>query len=126
VSDLPTSTNEAQLHKGSSFQYGWWGYVDKDIRAVLGDPVAAAFPKTFCGNGVLSACAQVLASTLAQAAAQPATEVYPADATCTTAGNQWCADSIVQTPVGGITDPPIAWQNRPTYQQVVSFPAGRG
>lgn len=126
VSDLPTSTNEAQLHKGSSFQYGWWGYVDKDIRAVLGDPVAAAFPKTFCGDGVLSACAQVLASTLVQAAAQPATEVYPADATCTTAGNQWCADSIVQTPVGGITDPPIAWQNRPTYQQVVSFPAGRG
>jgi acyl-homoserine lactone acylase PvdQ len=126
VSGLPTSTNEAQLHKGSSFQYGWWGYVDKDIRAVLGDPVAGALPKTFCGNGVLSACAQVLASALAQAAAQPAAQVYPADTTCTTAGNQWCADSIVQTPVGGITDPPIAWQNRPTYQQVVSFPAGRG
>ena len=32
--------NQGQAHKGSSFQYGWWGYVDKDLRAVLGDPVA--------------------------------------------------------------------------------------
>jgi acyl-homoserine lactone acylase PvdQ len=126
VSSLPTSSTEAQVHKGSSFQYGWWGYVDKDIRAVLGDPVSGPLPKTFCGDGVVSACAQVLASTLAQAAAQPAAQVYPADATCTTAGDQWCADTIVQNPVGGITDPPIAWQNRPTYQQVVSFPTGRG
>jgi acyl-homoserine lactone acylase PvdQ len=125
VGSIPVSTNEAQPHKGSSFQYGWWGYVDKDIRAVLGDPVVGPLPRTFCGDGALAACAQVLASTLAEAAAQPAAQVYPADATCTTAGNQWCADSIVQSAVGGITHPPIAWQNRPTYQQVVSLPTGR-
>jgi len=33
---------------------------------------------------------------------------------------------VIQSPLGGITDAPIAWQNRPTYQQVVSFPAHRG
>jgi len=32
----------------------------------------------------------------------------------------------VQSALGGITHPPISWQNRPTYQQVVSFPAHRG
>jgi hypothetical protein len=51
--------------------------------------------------------------------------VYPGDESCA-AGNQWCADAIVQSPLGGITSPIIAWQNRPTYQQVVSFPARHG
>jgi hypothetical protein len=126
IGAYPSSSNEAQPHKGSAFQYGWWGYVDKDIRAVLGDPVAAPLPYLYCGNGDRTACAQTMASTLAQAVAQTPAQVYPADSICTTAGNQWCADAIVQNPVGGITDVPIAWQNRSTYQQVVSFPSGRG
>ena len=28
----PARSNESQTHKGSSFQYGWWGYVSKDLR----------------------------------------------------------------------------------------------
>jgi hypothetical protein len=32
----------------------------------------------------------------------------------------------VQSPLGGIKHRLIGWQNRPTYQQVVSFPAKRG
>jgi acyl-homoserine lactone acylase PvdQ len=125
VSNLPGSANQGQAHKGSSFQYGWWGYVDKDLRTVLGDPVGAPLPRTFCGGGSLAACRQSLLSSLQQAAAQPATAVYPGDASCS-AGDQWCADSIAQSPLGGITDPLISWQNRPTFQQVVSFPARRG
>ncbi|HEV7898963.1 MAG TPA: penicillin acylase family protein [Planosporangium sp.] len=121
----PSSVNETQAHKGSSFQYGWWGYVDKDLRAVLGDPVRGPLPRRFCGGGDPSACRQALLTTLGGAAAQTAAQVYPGDATCS-AGDQWCADSIVQSPLGGITHPPIAWQNRPTYQQVVSFPAAQG
>ena len=125
VSTLPGSANESQPHKGSSFQHGWWGYVDKDLRRVLGDPVQGGFGRTYCGNGDLAACRTVLLDTLRAAAAQPATTVYPGDDHCA-AGDQWCADAIVQSPLGGITSPIIAWQNRPTYQQVVSFPSGRG
>ncbi|GLH97659.1 penicillin acylase [Phytohabitans aurantiacus] len=125
VSNLPSSANEAQAHKGSSFQYGWWGYVDKDLRAVLGDPVSGGLGRTYCGGGSLVACRTMLLDTLRTAAAQPASTVYPGDDHCS-AGDQWCADAIVQSPLGGITSPIIAWQNRPTYQQVVSFPAGRG
>src|SRR5207247_9006575 len=109
-------SDKGQPHKGSSFQFGWWGYVDKDIRSVLGDPVAAGLGRTYCGGGTLASCRQVLLSTLQAAAAQPAAAVYPADGTCV-AGDQWCADAIVQSPLGGITDPAVAWQNRPTYQQ---------
>ncbi|MEU7902772.1 penicillin acylase family protein [Actinoplanes sp. NPDC049118] len=123
-SGLPTAANEAQSHKGSSFQYGWWGYVEKDLRAALGDTVAG-WPRTHCGAGALGACRGALLSSLSAALAEPATTTYPGDSYCA-AGNQWCADAIVQSPLGGITHDPIAWQNRPTYQQVVSFPAKRG
>ncbi|EEP70787.1 penicillin acylase [Micromonospora sp. ATCC 39149] len=125
TSTLPTSANEAQAHKGSSFQYGWWGYVDKDLRAVLGDPVSGGLGRTYCGGGTLAGCRQTLLDTLKAAAATPATTTYPGDATCA-AGDQWCADAIVQSPLGGIKHAAVAWQNRPTYQQVVSFPAKRG
>ncbi|MGW4464238.1 penicillin acylase family protein [Micromonospora sp. NPDC004704] len=125
VSDLPTSANEAQAHKGSSFQYGWWGWVDKDLRAVLGDPVQGGLGRTYCGGGNLASCRQILLDTLRTAAAQPAGTVYPGDESCS-AGDQWCADSIIQSPLGGIKHATVAWQNRPTYQQVVSFPARRG
>ncbi|MEV6810964.1 discoidin domain-containing protein, partial [Micromonospora sp. NPDC051296] len=125
VSNLPSSANSAQTHKGSSFQYGWWGYVDKDLRAVLGDSVAGGPGRAFCGDGNLGSCRQLLLDTLRTAAATPAAQVYPGDASCA-AGNQWCADAIIQSPLGGIKHATIAWQNRPTYQQVVSFPARRG
>jgi acyl-homoserine lactone acylase PvdQ len=124
-SGVPASANESQPHKGSSFQYGWWGYVSKDLRSVLGQPVSGPLAQTYCGGGSLAACRSMLLSTVDQAAAQPASQVYPGDDTCA-AGDQWCADAIVQSPLGGITDVPIGWQNRPTYQQVVSFPAHRG
>jgi acyl-homoserine lactone acylase PvdQ len=124
----PTSgsadVNESQGHKGSSFQFGWWSLASKDLRSVLGQPVSGPLGATYCGGGNLSACRTALLSSLAQAAAEPASQVYPGDSYCS-AGDQWCADSIVQQPLGGITDPTISWQNRPTYQQVVQFQSHR-
>ncbi|MFF9063001.1 penicillin acylase family protein [Streptomyces sp. NPDC014882] len=111
-------------HAGSAFQYGWWSYVDKDIRAVLGEPVQGALGRTYCGGGDLGACRDVLLSTLKQAAGRTAAQVYPGDTLCA-AGNQWCADSIVQRTLGGIKHGNISWQNRPTYQQVVEFTSHR-
>ncbi|GAA4212211.1 penicillin acylase family protein [Actinocatenispora rupis] len=116
--------NESQSHKGSSFQYGWWSYSSKDLRTVLGEPVSAPLGRAYCGGGELSACRTALLDSLRQAAAEPADQVYPGDADCD-AGDQWCADSIVQHPLGGITDPTIGWQNRPTFQQVVQYQAHR-
>ncbi|MEU7242462.1 penicillin acylase family protein [Streptomyces sparsogenes] len=111
-------------HAGSSFQYGWWSYVDKDLRAVLGEDVKGPLAREYCGGGDLSACRDALLTSLQQAAAKPATEVYPGDANCS-AGDQWCADALIQRPLGGITHDKAHWQNRPTFQQVVEFPAHR-
>ncbi|GAA2609724.1 penicillin acylase family protein [Paractinoplanes durhamensis] len=124
TSSLPTSANESQAHKGSSFQFGWWGYVDKDLRATLGDSVPG-WSQKYCGGGTVSTCRSALLTSLTTALAEPAATTYPADTYCS-AGDQWCADAILQSPLGGIKHGLIGWQNRPTYQQVVSFPAKRG
>ncbi|WP_445525048.1 penicillin acylase family protein [Streptomyces cyslabdanicus] len=111
-------------HAGSAFQYGWWSYVDKDIRAVLGQPVRGPLARTFCGGGSPSACRDTLIGTLKQAAAATRAQVYPGDDQCS-AGDQWCADSIVQRALGGIGHGRIGWQNRPTFQQVVEYTSHR-
>ncbi|MEU1531020.1 penicillin acylase family protein [Streptomyces fagopyri] len=111
-------------HAGSSFQYGWWSFVDKDIRAVLGQPVQGGLAQKYCGGGSLSACRDILISTLKTAAGLTAAQVYPGDDQCS-AGDQWCADSIVQRALGGIKHGRITWQNRPTYQQVVEYTSHR-
>jgi acyl-homoserine lactone acylase PvdQ len=117
--------DERPSAQGSSFQSGWWGFVQRDLRKVLGDPVKASQPVTYCGGGALPACRSVLADTLLAATKVPASTTYPATADCA-AGDQFCADQIAHQPMGGITQDRIAWVNRPTYQQVVEFPARRG
>ncbi len=62
---------------GSAYQ-AVVGYVNKDLRAVLGQPVAGPVPQDFCGAGDLTACRQMLIDTLAEAMAVPTTELYPA------------------------------------------------
>ncbi|WP_432887628.1 penicillin acylase family protein [Kribbella sp. CA-245084] len=117
--------DERPSAQGSSFQSGWWGFVQRDMRKVLGDPVKAAQPVTYCGGGSLAGCRSVLTATLLAATKVPAATTYPATADCA-AGDQFCADQIAHQPMGGITQDRIAWVNRPTYQQVVEFPARRG
>jgi acyl-homoserine lactone acylase PvdQ len=45
---------------GSSASSGWWSYVQKDLRAVLGRRVPGAFDTRFCGAGDVTACAASL------------------------------------------------------------------
>jgi acyl-homoserine lactone acylase PvdQ len=124
IDETPSAGQGGVAHKGSAFQHGWWSYVDKDLRSVLGETVPGAAPETYCGDGDLARCRQTLLTTLAQAADTPAGDVYPGDDVCD-AGDQWCADAIEQHPLGGISDALTSWQNRPTYQQVVQFPTHR-
>ncbi|MFJ3643168.1 penicillin acylase family protein [Streptomyces sp. NPDC090108] len=111
-------------HAGSSFQYGWWSYVDKDIRAVLGQSVQGPLARTYCGGGSLGSCRDILIGTLKTASGLTAAQVYPGDDQCS-AGDQWCADSITQRALGGIKHGRISWQNRPTFQQVVEYTSHR-
>lgn len=111
-------------HQGSAFLGGWYGQVSKDVRGVLGEEVPGGFGEPLCGDGDLGACRESLLDSLARADEVPASQTYPGDADCE-AGDQWCADAIVHRKIGGVAQDKITWQNRPTYQQVVEFPAHR-
>ncbi|WP_405611137.1 penicillin acylase family protein [Streptomyces sp. NBC_00076] len=125
VDEAPSAAHgPTGAHAGSSFQYGWWSYVDKDIRSVLGESVQGPLARKYCGGGSRSSCRDILISTLKEAAGKTPAQVYPGDDLCS-AGNQWCADSIVQRTLGGIKHGNISWQNRPTFQQVVEFTSHR-
>ncbi len=90
---------------------------------VLGESMQGGLSQKYCGGGTLSACRDTLISTLKTAAGLTAAQVYPGDDR--SAGDQWCADSIVQRTLGGIKHGKITWQNRPTYQQVVEYTSHR-
>ena len=43
-------------NQGSAYGSGWYGYVDKDLRTLLGQAWAGTFKTRFCGAGDLNAC----------------------------------------------------------------------
>src|SRR5699024_4742548 len=94
----PDSVNQGQAHRGSAFQYGWWSYVDKDLRAVLGQDVDGDLGEPYCGDGDLDTCRAALLDSLTEAVATPAEEVYPGDGHCD-AGDQLCADTVIHQSV---------------------------
>ncbi len=107
-------------HLGSAFDVGFYGIVQKDLRAVLHEHVAGPLNRIFCGNGSLTQCRAALESSLGAAVAESPRQVYPADGVCQ-AGDQMCSDSIQFRATGAITQPLIGWVNRPTFQQAVEI-----
>ena len=111
----PTTTATTSARPTS----GWYGYAQKDLRAVLGRRVRGRFARVFCGAGRLSRCRAALVSSLRAALAVPRASLYQ-DATCAAQGkqgDQYCYDEVSFRPLGALTQPLIPWINRPTYQQ---------
>ncbi len=119
INDQPGHGTSGE-HLGSSWDVGFYGIVQKDLRAVLGDHVTGPLNRIYCGNGSLARCRQALLESLQQAIAESPQTVYPADGVCA-AGDQMCSDSIQFRAIGAITQPLIEWVNRPTFQQAVQI-----
>jgi acyl-homoserine lactone acylase PvdQ len=103
---------------GSSYAGGWYGYVDKDLRSELGEPVKGAYSRRYCGNGDVIACSKSLWAALDAAAAQLAA-AQGADPVA------WHADATKERIGFGLLPLTMRWANRPTFQQVVSFRSHR-
>jgi hypothetical protein len=114
--DADNEPNTGGQHRGSAYQDGWYGYVRKDLRTVLGRKVRGRYSREYCGSGSLARCRRALRRSLREALAVPASELYGGDPVCPNA-DQWCFDAVRFSPVGGATQPLIHWINRPTYQQ---------
>ncbi|MEA2151539.1 MAG: hypothetical protein QOD69_3369, partial [Solirubrobacteraceae bacterium] len=124
---LDNEPNTGGEHRGSAYQDGWYGYAAKDLRRVLGRHVAQPYSKRYCGAGVRARCRAVLRSALADGLGDSPAQLY-ADPTCAAAGrphDQVCFDAIAFRATGGVTQPLIGWQNRPTYQQAIEVQGHR-
>jgi hypothetical protein len=121
--------NNGGSHLGSAYDTGWWGYVNKDLRTLLGDSVSGRPVRVYCGGGSIGACQSMLTTTLglAIAAARDRGKLY-ADSQCAgvgRGGDQECYDAIFFRAIGVAQAPPMAWINRPTYQQTVEIAGHR-
>jgi penicillin amidase len=127
------------LHLGSAYIDGWEGYLNKDLRTLLGRPVTDPFSRGYCGGGSLAACRTALLDSLDNALAEDSSQTYPEDGGCLSGpsdsnpggpanggDSQMCHDSIQFRAVGGVTVDDIEWINRPTWQQAVEVQGHRG
>ena len=123
----PLTTQLAQLNPisndanpgGSSYGAGWYEYVDKDLRALLGKPVAGKFSTAYCGGGSKTACAASLWASL-DAADNTLAAAQGADPA------SWHSDATAERiQFAGFLSDTMRWTNRPTFQQVVTFRSHR-
>ncbi len=117
-------------HVGSAYIHGWYAYVEKDLRSVLGQPVLGPLSRNYCGGdqntqGTLALCHDVLVDSLRDALALTPSELYPADSDCTLPDPQKCFDEVRFRTVGAVAVPAINWINRPTWQQAVEVTGHR-
>jgi acyl-homoserine lactone acylase PvdQ len=105
---------------GSAYIDGWYGYVDKDLRTLLGRDVRGPYSRLYCGAGVLAACREALWAALDAAAAQ-------LEATQGPDPSRWRADATAERIrfTSGVLPDTMRWTNRPTFQQVMSFSSHR-
>jgi acyl-homoserine lactone acylase PvdQ len=110
--------DDAASSQGSSYGSGWYGYLVKDLRRLLGRRVRGAYALRYCGRGNRAACRSSLWAALAAAVAELAAAEGPDPAA-------WRADAAAERIVfqPGLLGPgaTMRWTNRPTFQQVVSF-----
>jgi len=118
LKQLATISDDANS-QGSSYDAGWYSYVDKTLRMLLGKPVKSPYAALTCGNGDLPSCAAELWSSLDQAgnALAAAQGSDPA---------AWRSDATKERiAFAGFISDTMRWANRPTFQQVMVFGSHR-
>lgn len=109
---LPFDDTNRRAHDGSSFQKGYYGYVQKSVQMALGQTVLQPYNVLRCADGTLAGCRAALAQSLQDTVNElgPDPSTWDACESC---------ETIHFTAVGLVNVPDIPWQNRPTFQQVV-------
>jgi acyl-homoserine lactone acylase PvdQ len=123
--DLPSGLDDhPRIGRGSAWNgVAWYGYVNKDLRQVLGQPVASPYSSTYCGAGSLAKCRADLRASLERAVARVLADQDRTSVAALTYDKH--QDDIRHVAAGLVGVRPIDWQNRPTFQQVVDFRSHR-
>ena len=142
--------NDPPRAQGSAYDGGWEGYLQRALRQALNPAIPNGYSQVYCGgdgnggNGNLGSCQAALQHAL-QSTIDQLTSIYgssdPATWTCSRANATGGAgpgsgqndtskcnpalDDIQYSAIGVGTVPSMPWVNRPTFQQVVQYPAQR-
>ncbi len=128
--------NSGGARLGSAYDGGWEGYLQKTLQQLRGQsppqPFTSGISDTWCGSGP-SSCVTALESALTKTydalrSANGSSNVAGWTQSTATAAEKTTMplyDQIAFTSVGIVGQPNADWQNRPTFQQVVSFPRHR-
>ncbi len=104
-----------------NFDDGWWSYVSKDLRDIYGPKPQAPWSRGYCGGGSKTKCAQVLEKSLKEAMKTTPAELYGGgDGACAANPQPSCFDANRPSETSGIALGAFPFQNRPTFQQVVT------
>ena len=101
---------------------GWYQYFNKDVRALLGDPVKGPYTVKYCGGGDRTACANDIWAAIDAAGTDIAAAQANEDPTT------WRSDAVRERIkfVPGLLPYTMRYTNRPTgIQQVISFTGHR-
>ncbi len=107
--------------RAPGFSDGWWGYVDKDLRTLFGSKTPdGGLGRVFCGDGSKKDCRSALRGALREALSVTPQEMYGKGA-CEEEPTPACWDRNRPRVTAAINKPgAFPFQNRPTFQQVVS------
>ncbi|MGN6663886.1 MAG: penicillin acylase family protein [Solirubrobacterales bacterium] len=121
---------EEMLHTGSvvggsptepDYDDGWYSYVDKDLRDLFGPKPRGAWSRVYCGGGSKKRCRAVLQRTLREALKVTPEQLYGGgNGECAANPQPSCYDANRPQVTGGIDLGAFPFQNRPTFQQVVT------
>jgi len=122
LGQLLTRDGSPRTSNGSAYGNGWYGYLEKDLRSLLGQPVKGPYSRRYCGSGDPSACRASLWSVIQQSAADLAAAQGPDPAA-------WRSDATaerIQFVPGLLGDQnTMRWTNRSTLQQLMEFSGHR-
>ena len=110
----------AARHDGSSAYSGWWSYVHKDLRSLLGRPVPGAYRTRFCGGGDVARVRR-LALGRARRGGRRARGGPGAGPSDVAPGRDEGADQLR----AGILTRTMRGSNKPTFQQAITFATHR-
>ena len=118
---------------GDGFNNGWWGYVSKDLRRVYSvGRERARYSQAYCGNlphrrfsikALRRRCRVALRASLLAATSVTPQQLYGGvdNGACSNDPEPACSDQNTWTDASAISLPPFPFQNRPTFQQVVTL-----
>jgi hypothetical protein len=116
LGQLVRRDNSPRTSNGSAYGGGWYGYVDKDLRALLGKRVRDRYSRVYCGDGDLAACRASLWTVVQQGADALALSQGPDPSAWRSDANE---ERITFSP--GVLGQTMRWTNRPTFQLLMEF-----